>query len=353
MFFLKKIILGFAALFLILVGGSGTQSTSLFLQGGGFIGLIVGLVVLYIFMKMAWRAMGCIPSFLVFTAIIAFILYAIGAFNNGVLGVGETIKTFLGQQANSKQEATSGAALNLLDDDKDYNQAYAPPMGEGFSSDEEPALQSAPQLQQSAPQVQAQPQQQPQQQQKPQKSGLQQLMSSFSGQSQDQESQGFDPTKFPAIYGTVRVINGDTLQMNGKYMKLYGIDAPESNQTCADRSGRSYACGNQAALWLKGWLADNTVECRVMQQDAKGNMVGVCSLGQYDIGAAMVNAGWAVAYLKYTDTYAPYEAQAKLENRGLWQGQFYMPWDWRTLQARKPKIKIIKPKSRKKGILDL
>lgn len=347
MFFLKKIILGFAAIFLIFVGGSGTQSNSLFLQGGGFIGLIVGLVVLYIFMKMAWRAMGCIPSFLVFTAIVSFILYAIGAFNNGILGVGETIKTFLGQQANSKQEVPSGAALNLLDDDKDYNQAYAPTMGEGFSSDEEPVLQSAPE-----PQVPSKPQPQPQAQ-KAQKSGIQQLMSSFSGQPQEQESQGFDPTQFPAIYGQVRVINGDTLQMNGKYMKLYGVDAPESNQTCADRSGRSYACGNQAALWLKSWLADNTIECRVMQQDAKGNMVGVCSLGQYDIGAAMVNAGWAVTYLKYTDIYAPYEQQAKAENRGLWQGQFYMPWDWRTLQARKPKIKIIKPKSRKKGILDL
>ena len=53
MLFLKKFILGFAAIALIFVGGSGTQSSSLLLQGGGFIGLIVGLVVLYIFIRMA------------------------------------------------------------------------------------------------------------------------------------------------------------------------------------------------------------------------------------------------------------------------------------------------------------
>ena len=36
MFFLKKFLLGFGALFLILLGGAGTQSQSTLLQGGGF-----------------------------------------------------------------------------------------------------------------------------------------------------------------------------------------------------------------------------------------------------------------------------------------------------------------------------
>lgn len=89
-----------------------------------------------------------------------------------------------------------------------------------------------------------------------------------------------------------------------------------------------------------------------MQQDENGNMVGTCSLGQYDLGAAIVNAGWAVAYLKYTDIYYPYEENARAARAGLWQGRFYMPWDWRVMQAQKPKIKIIKPKVRKKSLLD-
>jgi endonuclease YncB( thermonuclease family) len=90
-----------------------------------------------------------------------------------------------------------------------------------------------------------------------------------------------------------------------------------------------------------------------MQQDAQGNMLGVCSLGHYDIGAAIVNAGWAVAHVKYTHIYVPYENQARQNNRGLWQGQFYMPWDWRAMQAQRPKIKVIRPKEQRRGILGI
>ena len=84
MFFIKKLFLGLAAVVLIYLGGSGTQSSNMLFQGGGFIGIIVGLVVLYIFGKMVWRAMGCLPVLLIISLIVGFILYAIGAFNGGV-----------------------------------------------------------------------------------------------------------------------------------------------------------------------------------------------------------------------------------------------------------------------------
>ena len=327
MVFLKKALLGLGALILIFIGGSGTQSSSLLLQGGGFIGLIIGLVVLYIFGKMAWRAMGCLPSFLVVISIIAFILYAIGGFNNGFGGVGQSLRSFLGMQANSQQQMPQNGQIMIVEEE------YAPAIDENFSSD-----------------IGSQAEVQPQAEQRP--NAFQQLISSFGGQ-REQPAPAFNPNNFPAIYGAARVINGDTLEIRGSYFKLYGIDAPEANQTCADRQGRSYNCGREAALWLKNWITTNELECHVMQRDAKGNMVGTCSLGQYDLGAALVNAGWAVAYQKYTDIYVPYERQAQMNKRGLWQGTFYMPWDWRAMQGKKPKIKVIKPKSRKKGILDL
>lgn len=352
MLFLKKFILGFGALALILIGGSGTQSSSLILQGGGFIGLIIGLITLYIFTKMAWRAMGCLPSFLVVVGIIAFILYAIGGFNNGIAGIGDSLKVFLGQQPSmtmgqgNTQPMSNGAML--MDDDTDYGAA----IDENFSSGIGEAYESQAPIQQ--PQVQPQmPQQQPQPQAQ-NGNTLQNLINSFTGNAQNANAQaGINPQMLPVLYSPAKVINGDTLQIQGRYFKLYGIDAPESSQTCADRTGRSYNCGRQAALWLRGWLGDNTLECRIMQQDAKGNMVGTCSLGQYDLGAALVNAGWAVAYAKYTDIYLPYEEQARINGRGLWQGKFYKPWDWRALQAQKPKIKVIKPKRRSDNIFGL
>ena len=102
--FIKKIMYGSVAIIFILMGGFGTQSNSMILQLGGIVGLIFGAVILYIFAKMAWRAMGCIPSLLVLILIIVFVLFAIGGFNGGISSVGQNVQTFLGQQTNSSSE---------------------------------------------------------------------------------------------------------------------------------------------------------------------------------------------------------------------------------------------------------
>ncbi len=331
MLFLKKALMGFGALLLILWGGAGTQSSSTLAQGGGFIGLIVGLVVLYIFAKMAWRAMGCLPSILIILGILVFIIYAIGGFNNGISNVGITLKSFLGQQ--TEQRTASQQQEAMLIDPEDMPDET---LEEELLAEDEYSENNNGSSQEAVPQAQP--------------DTFRKLMSSLSGNKQ--QAPAVNMQDLPVVSGRVSVITGDTLRMKGKYISLYGIDAPELNQTCANRSGRSYHCGKAAARWLSDWLinADVGVDCRILQKDSRGNMVGVCSLGPYDIGAAMANAGWAVAYTKYTDIYVPYEQQAQQKRVGLWQGRFYKPWDWRKIKAQKPKIKVKKPK--KKGFWD-
>lgn len=46
--------------------------------------------------------------------------------------------------------------------------------------------------------------------------------------------------------GAVRVLDGDTLDVAGTRVRLFGIDAPETAQTCR-RSGRDWGCGAEAA----------------------------------------------------------------------------------------------------------
>ncbi len=324
MFFLKKILWGFGALFLILLGGAGTQSESMLLQGSGFLGLIIGLIVLYIFAKMAWRAMGCLPSIFLIFAIVVFILYAIGAFSGGIGNIGSNLRGFLGQgQSRGRTVAASASqagVVSLINEEE-----LDMPISESFSS---------PRGQASAP-------------------AESQRESGGWFDSRKQEDKGFNPKNYPAVYSSAQVVSADTLIIGGRYLRLFGIDAPENNQTCADRTGRSYACGRQATSWLKGWIADNELECRIVRQDQDGNMIGICSLGAYDLGAALVNAGWAVVYSQHSDIYMPYQVQAQNNMRGLWQGEFYMPWDWRKIQSRKPKIKVInKPKTRKRTFLN-
>jgi endonuclease YncB( thermonuclease family) len=46
--------------------------------------------------------------------------------------------------------------------------------------------------------------------------------------------------------GRPRVVDGDSLELAGHRVRLFGIDAPESRQDCRDARGRFYACGREA-----------------------------------------------------------------------------------------------------------
>ena len=294
MSFLTKLFLVILLIALIAWGEIGIQSHNTVMQSGGVLTLVLGLVVLYIFTKMAFRVFGIIPALLVLASIVVFILYAIGAFSNGLQGVGANIGNFLGR----------GRATVALDD----NSPSAPGIAENFPANEKPAGGSLADFVSPKPQAPA-----------------------------------VDFSALPKIEGQATIVTAGKLIINGKYFVLYGLDAPDAGQTCADAKGRAYNCGQAAARWLRSWVNDFTVECRVMKTTPNGSMLGTCALGEYDIGAAVVNAGWAVAYTADTNVYKPYEAQAQKNARGLWQGKFYMPWDWRKLQSRRPKIQIIEP----------
>ena len=326
--FFKKLFLGCFALGFILIGGSGTQSSNMLLQGGGFIGLVIGLVALYLFTKMAWRAMGCLPSFIVIMSIVCFVIYAIGGFNNGLGGVIENLKTFIGGRSTITSAQMTPEANIDKNTNKNTNQKSVK-VDENFDENK--------------PQVQEQTQAQPQEEAK--EGGLMGLINSITGGGRP--SRPADINSLPKFTSPVSIIKADTLNAQGYKVKLYGVAGPDFDQTCANRHGASYSCGQQAALWLSSWLTSNPITCRVMSKDKKTNMMlAVCSLGKYDIGAALVNAGWAVADTRESDIYVPYEQNAQAKRNGLWQGKFYKPWDWQAIKNRKSeyKVKVITPK---------
>lgn len=49
--------------------------------------------------------------------------------------------------------------------------------------------------------------------------------------------------------------DGDTIEISGERIRLHGVDAPESWQTCEDGDGGIYRCGKGAAFALERFLA--------------------------------------------------------------------------------------------------
>ena len=124
------------------------------------------------------------------------------------------------------------------------------------------------------------------------------------------------------------MIDGDTLEVAGVRVRLYGIDAPESDQSCVAAS-RSWPCGREAAAALGGRASTGKIVCDRRDQDRYGRIVAVCWLGDLNLNRWMVVEGWALAYRRYSKAYVADEAAARAARRGMWRGVFVEPWNWR------------------------
>ena len=161
--------------------------------------------------------------------------------------------------------------------------------------------------------------------------------------------------------------------MAGRRVRLWGLDAPELAQTCTDARGASYPCGACAApgsasssggqAMRGGWSRASRqagaagrparrasgLRCQVHGpvRPGRGCLPGAGPGGrgrvartqrprrvvQVTLGsAAAVRAPCRLsgaACRRFTTIYMPEEEQARGAGRGLWQGPFRRPSDWR------------------------
>jgi endonuclease YncB( thermonuclease family) len=124
--------------------------------------------------------------------------------------------------------------------------------------------------------------------------------------------------------GIASVIDGDTLDLAGERVRLRGIDAFERGQTCW-RAGAQYDCGAEARARLVNLSAGRRLSCGGRTFDRYRRLVATCEAGGTNLNAAMVDAGWAIAYGDYDGE----ERRARGAKRGAWAGTFDEPADWR------------------------
>lgn len=138
--------------------------------------------------------------------------------------------------------------------------------------------------------------------------------------------------KKQALRGQVEVLDGDTLRFAEpkERVRLLGIDAPELGQLCANSTGEKYDCGENTTRALVTKIQGRPVQCEGNERGTYGRLLAVCYTEHgEDLNGWMVVRGNAVAYRQYSSRYVSHEEEAKRAKRGLWNGEFDMPWDWR------------------------
>jgi endonuclease YncB( thermonuclease family) len=131
------------------------------------------------------------------------------------------------------------------------------------------------------------------------------------------------------LSGVPRVVDGDTLAIGATKVRLEGIDAPETDQVCLNAKGIRWTCGIDARDQLAAHIGGREIRCSSSGIDAYRRTLATCYFGDEDLNGWLVQQGWALAYVQYSSTYRQVEEDARTNQRGLWQGAFIAPWDWR------------------------
>jgi len=129
-------------------------------------------------------------------------------------------------------------------------------------------------------------------------------------------------------FADLRIIDGDTLELDGTTYRLNGIDAPEFGQTCNGPSGK-WNCGADALQKLVDLTQIGDVTCAPITNDPYGRIIATCAADDQDLGAAMIASGHAWAFVKFSDVYVDEQTQAKAAALGIWSGDNQPAWDFR------------------------
>lgn len=127
------------------------------------------------------------------------------------------------------------------------------------------------------------------------------------------------------ISGAGYVIDGDTLVIRKRHIRLFGVDAFERDQTC----GR-FRCGVEARKALNDLTRGRALTCLKQDIDTYGRTVAICKTSAgLDLGGEMVRRGLAVAYRSFSTQYLDEEAYAKSHRLGAWAYGFKSPLEYR------------------------
>ena len=126
----------------------------------------------------------------------------------------------------------------------------------------------------------------------------------------------------------IKIIDGDTIYLNGEKIRFNWIDTPELKQTC-NKNNEIILCGIEARKLLIEKIGKNKVQCIREGKDQYKRTLAECFVNNKSISKYLVREGYAFAYRRYSKKFIDDENFAKNNKNGLWSMNFEYPWDYR------------------------
>jgi len=126
----------------------------------------------------------------------------------------------------------------------------------------------------------------------------------------------------------LKIVDGDTIILNGEKIRFSGIDTPELKQTCMIDDQKVF-CGISAKMLLIKKIGNETLKCIREGKDIYKRTLAECFVKGESLSVFLVRSGYAFAYKKYSDKFIKEEEFAKENKLGVWSMKFQYPWDFR------------------------
>ena len=127
---------------------------------------------------------------------------------------------------------------------------------------------------------------------------------------------------------SLRVVDGDTIVLNGEKIRFSGIDSPELKQTCLKGDEKVF-CGKSAKMLLIEKIGNEIPKCISEGKDTYKRTLAECFVNEESLSSYLVRSGYAFAYRKYSKKFIKDEEFAKENKIGMWSMVFEFPWDFR------------------------
>ena len=127
---------------------------------------------------------------------------------------------------------------------------------------------------------------------------------------------------------TIKIVDGDTIHLNGEKIRFNGIDTPELKQSCLKEGIKVY-CGATAKQILIDKIGNNNVECISEGKDQYKRTLAECFVNNESLSSYLVRSGYAFAYRRYSKKFVADEDYARINKIGMWSMEFDYPWNYR------------------------